>query len=335
MDNSNTHYLCTTSHMPGIYQKYFLRLANIAVAVLLTATAMPSFADGFTFAAIGDMPYGNDMQFIGLINHLNDEPLAFTLHVGDIKSGSTPCSNETFIKVRSMFDRFDRPLIYTPGDNEWTDCHRKSNGGMDPIERLAKIRSLFFSSPMSFGRQPARMEVQSDQEGYRLYVENRRWVHDRITFATLHLVGSNNNLQRDLKSATEFFARDAANRQWMAETFSAAKARNDIAVVLAMQADTMFEKNPDERTGFNLWLEALEKEAKSWGKPVLLIQGDTHEFKLDQPLVGADMKRVSNVTRLVVHGAQNVHATLIDVQPARPQQPFSFRFLMQGDMAQH
>jgi hypothetical protein len=166
-------------------------------------------------------------------------------------------------------------------------------------------------------------------------VENRRWVHDRITFATLHLVGSNNNLQRDLKSATEFFARDAANRQWMAETFSAAKARNDIAVVLAMQADTMFEKNPDERTGFNLWLEALEKEAKSWGKPVLLIQGDTHEFKLDQPLVGADMKRVSNVTRLVVHGAQNVHATLIDVQPARPQQPFSFRFLMQGDMAQH
>lgn len=317
--------------MSILNSKFVRFLSQAAFVFMLALVAIPSAAQDFTFAAIGDMPYGTDVQFNQLIDQLNKEPLAFTVHVGDIKSGNTVCSDETFIKVRAMFDRFDRPLIYTPGDNEWTDCHRKSNGEMDPLERLTKIRSLFFPNVMSLGGQPIKLEAQSDQEGFGAYVENRRWVRGRVTFATLHLVGSNNNLQRDLKSATEFYARDAANRRWMAETFSHAKARNDIAVVLAMQADTAFDKGPDERTGYNAWLEALEKEAKAWGKPVLLIQGDTHEFKLDQPLIGTDKKRVQNVTRLVVHGEKNVHATLVDVHPERPHQPFSFRLLMQRE----
>ena len=304
----------------------------LAAGVLVLAQAvMPVLAQSFTFAAIGDMPYNTDVQFERLIGRLNQEPLAFTVHVGDIKPGSALCSDETFSKVLGMFGRFEKPLVYTPGDNEWTDCHRWNNGAMDPIERLSKLRTMFFPAGMSLGMQPMALAAQSDKKGFELYAENRRWQRDRVTFATLHLVGSNNNLHRNKQASAEFFARDEANRNWMAEAFAQAKARNDIAIVFAMQADTMFEKQPDERTGFNAWLDALEKEAKAWGKPVLLIQGDTHEFKLDQPLVGSDKKTIGNVWRLVVHGARHVHATLVDVYPDRTQ-PFVFRVVMQGDI---
>jgi hypothetical protein len=37
------------------------------------------------------------------------------------------------------------PLIYVPGDNEWTDCRRLAAGGFDPVERLQKLRELFFA----------------------------------------------------------------------------------------------------------------------------------------------------------------------------------------------
>lgn len=319
----------TRNEMQKTVMKLQIFLAGALILFGLTSHPMPAQAQPFSFAAIGDVPYGPSTQLARLISRINREDAAFTVHVGDIKSGSSLCSDETFLEVHALFQQFENPLIYTPGDNEWTDCHRFSNGSMDPLERLEKIRAIFFGSAMSLGKRALLLEVPTGKDA--MYVENRRWVHDRVTFATLHIVGSNNNLQRDMKSAAEHFARDAANRRWMAETFARAKQRDDIAVVLAMQANTMFEKWPDERTGFNSWLEALESEAKAWGKPVLLIQGDTHDFRIDQPLSGTDKKRVENVTRLIVHGAQGANATLVDVRTDRPLQPFSFRVLpLQG-----
>lgn len=303
----------------------FLANATLAIFIFLVTTA--ACAGGFTFAAIGDMPYGTDVQFMRLIDRLNGEALAFTVHVGDIKSGNTPCSDETFLTVREMFGRFDQPLIYTPGDNEWTDCHRKSNGAMDPLERLATIRSLFFPSAMSLGKAAIKLEVQSNEEAFRHYVENRIWAHEHVTFATLHVVGSNNNWRRDMKADDEFYARDAANRHWLARAFALAKERNDIAVVLAMQADTMFAKNTSEESGFTSWMAAFEQEAAAWGKPVLLIQGDTHEFRLDQPFGEAGMHRLPKVMRLVVPGAGNVAAVLVTVNAERREAPFSFGVL--------
>ena len=299
-----------------------------AFRVLLVTLACPlalAQAQNFTFAAIGDVPYGPPAELAQLADTLNGKPLAFTIHVGDIKSGSSLCSDDAFATVHALFERFAQPLIYTPGDNEWTDCHRTSNGGHDPLERLEKIRTLFFATPESLGKRRITLEAQSEQAPFRRFVENRRWSHGHVSFATLHLVGSNNNLDANLPSSSEFNDRNSANIAWMRATFAQAKARNDVAVVLAMQADTFFGAGAQAGSGFSSWLTAFGEEARAWDKPVLLIQGDTHEFTLDQPVL--EGKRLSKVTRLVVQGGRNVKAALVEVDENNMAQPFVVRLL--------
>ncbi len=283
-------------------------------------------AQAFTFAAIGDVPYGPHEDFAALIHQLNRQSPAFTIHVGDIKSGSTVCSDETFIQVRQLFEQFDRALIYTPGDNEWTDCHRISNGQYDPLERLAKIRQLFFSSPDSLGKQRLTLQVQSAQKSFASFPENRRWSHGGVRFATLHLVGSNNNLQPGLPSTVEFPDREHANIAWLRETFAEAKANKDAAIVFAMQADTFFGE-PKKGSGFVRWNAALVEEVTGWGKPVLLIQGDTHQYLTDRPLKDASGKPLSQLIRVVVPGERSADAVLIDVDISDTAQPFRFRLM--------
>lgn len=284
------------------------------------------FAQSFTFAAIGDVPYGPHEEFAALVDKINTRSLAFTIHVGDIKSGSTVCSDETFTSVRQLFDRFDRALIYTPGDNEWTDCHRVNNGRYDPLERLEKIRQLFFASNESLGKQRLPLQTQSSQKSFTPFVENRRWSQGKVRFATLHLVGSNNNLQPGLPSSSEFAAREHANIAWLRETFAEAKANKDDAVVLAMQADTFFGE-PRKGSGFVRWNAALAQEVAAWGKPVLLIQGDTHQYLIDNPLKDASGKPLRQLVRVVVPGEREADAVLIDVDTADTVTPFQFKLL--------
>lgn len=299
----------------------FIRTLVGASALSLVVIAQ---AQSFTFAAIGDVPYGPHEDFAILIERINRQSPAFTIHVGDIKSGSTVCSDETFRQVRDLFSRFERALIYTPGDNEWTDCHRISNGRYDPLERLAKIRQLFFSTADSLGKQRMRLELQSVQPAFSSFSENRRWSQDKVRFATLHLVGSNNNLQPELPSSSEFAERDKANIAWLRETFAEAKAHKDLAVVLAMQADTFFGE-PKKGSGFARWSAALAEEVAAWGKPVLLIQGDTHRYLLDRPLKDASGKPLNLLQRVVVPGEQDADAVLIDVDINDTVQPFRIR----------
>lgn len=296
--------------------------------VVASALALPvaAHAQSFSFAAIGDVPYGPHEDFAALIGEINRQSPAFTIHVGDIKSGSTVCSDETFVQVRQLFEQFERALIYTPGDNEWTDCHRISNGRYDPLERLEKIRQLFFSSTESLGKQRLTLQVQSAQKSFSSFPENRRWSQGKVRFATLHLVGSNNNLQPGLPSTIEFAAREHANISWLRETFAEAKANKDAAVVLAMQADTFFGE-PRKGSGFARWNAALTSEVAAWGKPVLLIQGDTHQYLSDSPLKDGNGKPLSQLIRVVVPGEYKPDAVLIDVNTANPAEPFRFRLM--------
>jgi hypothetical protein len=131
--------------------------------IMLFGSGMPTNAlaqtvapgSNFEFVAMGDMPYttsevDRDQPFTRLIAAINAVQPAFSIHVGDIKGGGTRYDDGTFDKIKAYFMTFQQPLVYTPGDNEWTDCHRKSNGPFDPLERLEKIRALFFSAGNEF-----------------------------------------------------------------------------------------------------------------------------------------------------------------------------------------
>lgn len=305
-------------------------LRAVALAVLACLPLPAGAQEAFQFMAIGDMPYyipKDYEKFDRLIDKINKEANpAFTIHVGDIKSGSTACSDENFQKVLDRFNRFEAPLVYTPGDNEWTDCHRQNNGSYDPLERLAKVRTMFFPNPSkSLGK--TRLDVESQavvmREKYATYVENARFTMNGVLFVTVHVVGSNNNLEpRDRKAALEYFDRNEANVAWLDAAFEKAHADKLKAVVVMAQADLydIRQQYPavPSASGHLDTIKAFERGSKRFGGPILYIHGDEHRFVIDR-MVGTNLtKPIPNTIRLQVYGAHQVHGVLVRVEPNTP-----------------
>ncbi|MDT9002024.1 hypothetical protein RQP53_22290 [Paucibacter sp. APW11] len=317
-----------------------MKLPRRLLATVLSAVALGAAqAAPFEFIAIGDMPYGAREQaypaYAQLIKQINAVQPSFTIHVGDFKSGGSPCSDEEFGNQLNFFNSFAGALVYTPGDNEWTDCHRPKAGGYDPLERLAKLREMFFATPRTLGAKPLAVERQSElQPAYALYRENLRFEREGVLFVTLHVIGSNNNFEaRDIKAVQEFFARDEANRAWVRAAFDRARAINARAVVLAMQADPLESRSAwtdwPTHSGFSSLFEGtLLPAAQAWGKPVLLVHGDSHRFTIDRPFKavdGPDKGQVlRNLLRLQVFGEQEIHAVRVSVDP-EADDPFGFK----------
>lgn len=286
----------------------FIALVAIATGISLSSptnagagNTTDRSAKPLTLAVIGDVPYGTDQEasFHRLIDAVNDDPkVSVAAHVGDIKSGSTTCSDERFGAVAEAFSTFDDPVVYTPGDNEWTDCHRANNGSYNPLERLDALRDLFFSEPGdALGRRPMALDAQHS------FPENVAWEESRVAFATLHVVGSNNGLApwTGLGETTptpeqqaEVEARVGAALEWIDETFDRAEASGSRGVVLVMQADTW---GPQPGSAQQTIVDRTAARTADFDGEVLLLQGDSHEYVADNPL-GLD-----NFTRIVVHGA--------------------------------
>ncbi len=282
--------------------------------------------------ALGDMPYGSSKQTYGtfraLIAEINRRAPAFTMHLGDTKSGVDPCSDERLLDQLEFMNGFASALIYTPGDNEWTDCHRLLAGGFDPLERLRFIRAHYFPTVESLGQRPIRLERQADvMPGFEPFVENSRFRREDVWVVTAHVVGSNNNLDGsdDPDAMQEFFARDQANQAWLVDSFAKAVATNAQAVVVAIHAD-MFRRgfDPEQETfartsGFKGFGETLAVEATFFRNPVLLIFGDSHEFRIFQPFP----RSAGNLTAMEVHGGEDMHAVEVAVDPTAAT-PFRF-----------
>lgn len=281
-------------------------------------------ADPFSFVALGDAPYGEPAEvyplYEALIDRVNATGPDLVIHVGDTKSGSTPCSDAMLEEQRAFLNRFAAPVLYTPGDNEWTDCHRPKAGGFDPLERLAHLRRTYFGDgSRSLGAAPVPVESQAAAG----YPENARLLHKGVMFVTAHVVGSNNNFEiRDRAAVAEFFDRNAATVAWVKESFAAAAAADAAAVVVAIQAD-MFEADfgmpwaPEtwlRHSGFLDFGEALKAEAAAFGKPVLLVYGDSHVFRQGRPFPSA----APNLMSLEVPGDKDMHAVTVHVNPDAP-----------------
>src|SRR5512142_1959738 len=223
--------------------------ATLAVAALVIPATASSDRD-HVFAVIGDIPYGNAAlaRFPAEIAQINADPsVQWVDHLGDIKNGSSVCSDEYFQQIKTDFDAFEKPFVYTVGDNEWTDCHRPNNGGYDPIERLARIRQVFFPKPgHTLGKHPASVKSQADQG----IPENVRWQRGGVGFAAVDIIGSDDSLEPwtgrtapTPEQTAEVLTRTAASIQEIDEAFDEARVEHQRAVVLLMQAD-MF--NPSE-----------------------------------------------------------------------------------------
>ncbi|MFJ6156715.1 hypothetical protein ACIQF8_17705 [Pseudarthrobacter sp. NPDC092184] len=317
--------------MPSKTMKTTTAAAVLALGLLAAQPANAaedsSQKESFAFGVIGDIPYGDAeiAKFPARIQDINaDKDLKFVTHVGDIKNGSSVCSDEYFANIRTQFDTFEHPLVFTPGDNEWVDCHRTNNGAYNPLERLDRLREVFFNEP---GKTLGATLPVKTQENLGL-PENVRFAQNRVAFSVLNVQGSNNSLQpwtglgetsATPEQVAEVEYRTGAVLAQIRETFADAERRNDRAVVLMTQAD-MFDPsllaaataNPEVVSGFREIVAAIVEETNSFDAPVYLINGDSHVFAENQPLAAGSpwleiygQAEADDLQRITVDGSAN------------------------------
>jgi len=300
--------------------------------------------------------------FIEAVN--GDAKVRLVLHVGDIHSGSGYCTLAYDQTIFDLWTQFKNPLVYTPGDNEWTDCQKSKEGGgvknsageyVDyaaghPVANLALVRSMFFrEAGATLGDH--KKHVISQAQAYdpahpsdAEYIENVMWEQSQVLFVTLNIPGGSKN-DDDLwntgafgtvKSAPqlqEVAQRTAADLRWLDAAFAQAKADGAKAVVIAEQAD-MWDLDGtgpslSHIANYEPFIAKIKTLTQDFKNPVLLINGDSHKYRSDNPLqdnapcvietgVGTNTALcadddydthpyypdgVSNFHRLVVHGS--------------------------------
>lgn len=290
----------------------------------------------FEFALIGDVPYDEVQSrelFPNMIEDMNAADLDFVVHDGDIKSGSTPCTDESFERVKAQFQEIRHPVVYVFGDNEWTDCGRLKTNYFSPLERLQKLREMFTQGDHSLGQRTMPLERQSADSRFAAYRENVRWERSGVVFAAVNVPGDRNNF-----GAPEFAERNVANIAWIRDAFARARAEQSRGVMLIMQANPHFDLTSTNslRRGFNEMLRVIEDETVAFGKPVVLVHGDSHYFRIDQPLVGSKSgRRIENFTRVETFGNPDVH-WILGVVDSRDPNVFQFeRRLVKKNLLKH
>lgn len=297
-----------------------------------------------TLAVFGDWPYNQNLLTNAplLINSVNaDRDVSLVLHVGDIHSGSMACTSAGILPpiatavpdwndgIYNRFQQFQQPVIYTPGDNEWTDCHKtKEFKSGAPLKELANVRSLFFARP-SHSLGLADKEVWTQAQHFNVshpedaqFVENVMWEDASVLFVTVNMPGSNNDtlpwtngFGDATAQAAEVAGRTAADIRWLQSAFALAQRHHDRAVVIAQQADmwdvSALATGGDGLSAYTPFVQALADAAAQFAKPVLLLNGDSHLYEADHPLVDAPLaaihgtQSVPNLTRITVQGSTN------------------------------
>ena len=335
------------------------------VAIALSTTALAHDDDEregeggtYSIGLWGDLPYSPVQATVGvpnLIADMNAQKLKFTVHDGDLKAGSNSlCDDTLYLQSLAYLNALKAPAMFTPGDNDWTDCDRPSNGGFNSRERLDRERQLLFSTPFSFGQNRMRQEVQQGAlclgvAGFVPCVENRRWMVGRVIYVTLNVPGSCNNLCDTAPDPAEFVARNAANIRWLQESFAQASERNAVAVMLIAQANPGWDLTDGTRAplrdpktlaetdalpdGYKDYLLALRSEVVAFRKPVAYVHGDSHYFRVDKPFLDAAGRRIENFTRVETfgnsagNGNNDVHWIKVAVDP-RSRDVFSYQPMM-------
>lgn len=300
-------------------------------------------SDSYTIGLFGDTPYNalGRAQYPALLADINAKHVAFSVFDGDLKAGGDgPCADTLYTTAIDNFNTLRRPLVWLPGDNDWTDCWGRYGASTlpysDPLERLAFERALFTSTDQSLGQRTLTLTRQSAEGGlYAEYSENVRWKYGPVVYLGLNVQGSNDNYpyagvdgetrpQAEIdRQRREERARKAADLQWLHDGFDYAKRVHAKGVMVIQQADLNFNNeqhlaDPRSWDAFPDYVNALRAETLAFRGQVALVHGDSHYFKMDKPLNGPSDGVLANFTRVETFGARNTQWVSATIDASNP-----------------
>jgi len=309
-----------------------------------------SQGNAFEFVVLGDTAYTEETypRYDALIRKINQSNPTFTIHVGDTL-GFQMCTDDMYDRILGQFAQYTHPVIYTPGDNEWSDCRdlerfqkygwEEEIQGAYRVGRLKLIREKFFGLPESLGQKPIPLIRQSDITDHAQMVENSYWYHNDVLFATIHVIGSSDgHSPYSVEEAAESIKRRRANWEWIPKLGEIAQSRTTKAIVLAWHA-TIFDRqatgwSDSDFSGTKIRGQntgpyfgpafAVSQLSQKFDKPILIVHGDDHRFIVDRPFyMSEDEKRLDrlryeNITRLQVFGAPEIRSVKVKVEPDTP-----------------
>jgi hypothetical protein len=319
--------------------------ACLAVGIITFSMHAPSAKENesqrggehYTIALFGDMPYNalGRAQYPNLLADINASHVAFSVFDGDLKAGADgPCSDDLYTTAFANFNRLTQPLIWLPGDNDWTDCWGRYGPSTlpysDPLERLNYERLLFTSTDQSLGQKTLTLTRQSGG-----YPENIRWKYGPVVYLGVNVQGSNDNypyfgVDGETRSPSEIarqraeeIARKAAVIEWLHEGFAYAARIGAKGVMVLQQADLNFNNQQhlgDVRSydAFADYISALRSDTLAFHGQVALVHGDSHYLKVDKPLNGPSDGVLANFTRVETFGARNTHWVAGIIDPTDP-----------------
>ena len=287
--------------------------ARLLAIVCLCLSTGGAIGQPLRFFAVGDLPYyeSEKRPLADLLAAAAAQHPPFLVHLGDIKHGSAPCTDANLVEMAALFRDQPVPVIYTPGDNEWTDCYRAAAGGLNPLTRLKRVREVFFDDPLVLRMTELGVTRQGPE-----FPELAFFSHSGVMLVALHVVGSNNGFDRRRPEAVaELEQREAANHALLRRAITAAKGQGARAVVLMFQANPLFERGSGPR-GFRRLKADLNRLTAEFSGPVLVLHGDTHRFRRDHPLIDpATGRPFERLTRVEVPGSPTVGGVWITVDP--------------------
>lgn len=261
--------------------------ASALVVALVATTAHAAKADdSHRFGIIGhSFNRGGEKQLRQALAESAEKSLAFVVVTG-IKGEKEGCSDRLYEARRDLIDDAKRPMIVAPAGSDWTEC-KNSAGKRNPIERLNRMRELFFGEPRSLGQDTLALTRLSTSPRFRSYAENAHWEIGKVLYATINLPANNNHFLPEAGRNNEFEDRLVANRFWLNRLFSLARTDKVEAIVLFSEGDAksaleptglraLLRRDPQGRDGFAETRKQIVTLAQKFKGKVLLVDSATH-----------------------------------------------------------
>ncbi|MRW86584.1 hypothetical protein GJ698_21155 [Pseudoduganella sp. FT26W] len=294
--------------MPRVRRR--MLLAAMMAAALATARAAPITASApvraFAFGVIGHpLQHGRDEAALKrAIADVAQTTPAFVVATG-IKAATEPCSDKLYAQRRDLLNESAAPMVVSLAGSDWSAC-LNSAGRSNAIERLNRLREVFYVDSESLGARKLQVTRLSSTAKFRSYAENSHWEYGKVLFATINLPANNNHYRPEAGRNSEFEDRLVANRAWLHRLFTLAERQKMQGLVLFSDGDA----GVTAEEGFSL-LASFQTKQDGFAEVRKQIRGMAEKYKGKVLLIDAQPVQQGAQGEPAIQWRENVgHVTM-------------------------